>query len=223
MKNKIVLITGSSGGIGSETAYAFAAEKSKLIITYCNNKSAGEQTAQKCKERGASEVILVKLDLNDNKNITRVVKEAVERFSRIDILINNAGVIAWKPLREQGLNDIEHQVRTNLEGLIKITRLCLPHITDMIINIASGAGQTGFADLTTYCATKFGVRGFTQSLALELTGIKVISVNPDMTKTKMTNFEGRPPAQVARVVLNTAKGKYKVVSGGDVNVWDVEG
>jgi 3-oxoacyl-[acyl-carrier protein] reductase len=93
----------------------------------------------------------------------------------------------------------------------------------MIINISSGAGQTGFADLAPYCATKFGVRGFTQSLAQELTGIKVISVNPDMTKTRMTNFEGRPPAQVARVILNTAKKKYRVPSGGDVNVWDVVG
>jgi 3-oxoacyl-[acyl-carrier protein] reductase len=90
----------------------------------------------------------------------------------------------------------------------------------MIINIASGAGQTGFAELTAYCATKFGVRGFTQALAEEVTKIKVYAVNPDMTATRMTDFQGRPPEQVAQVVLNTAKGMYNVPSGSDINVWE---
>jgi short-subunit dehydrogenase len=93
----------------------------------------------------------------------------------------------------------------------------------MIINIASGAGQTGFADLAPYCATKFGVRGFTQSLAKEFSKPKIYAVNPDMTSTRLTNFEGRPAEQVARVVLNTAKNKYRKASGSDVNVWDYEG
>jgi 3-oxoacyl-[acyl-carrier protein] reductase len=221
MKNKIILITGASGGIGSETAYKFAAEKAKVIITYCNNKPAGERVAAKCRELGAAEVLLLRLNLKDNKSIMRAVDRVVEKFGRIDILINNAGVVQWKPLKKQSFADIENQVRTNLEGLIKMTRLCLSHVKGMIINIASGAGQTGFAELVPYCATKFGVRGFTQSLAQELTKIKVCAVNPDMTKTRMTNFQGRPPEQVARVVFNTAKGKYRVQSGGDVDVWEV--
>ena len=90
----------------------------------------------------------------------------------------------------------------------------------MIINIASGAGQTGFADLVPYCATKFGVRGFTQALALEISRPMIFAVNPDMTKTRLSGFQGRPPEQVAQVVLNTAKGKYRKTSGSDINVWD---
>jgi short-subunit dehydrogenase len=90
----------------------------------------------------------------------------------------------------------------------------------MIINIASGAGQTGFAELAPYCATKFGVRGFTQALAQEISSPKIYAVNPDMTKTRLSGFQGRPPEHVARIVLNTAKGKYRKKSGGDVNVWD---
>ncbi len=90
----------------------------------------------------------------------------------------------------------------------------------MIINIASGAGQTGYADLTTYCATKFGVRGFTQALAKEVSNIRIYAVCPDMTATRMSNFEGRPPEDVARIIFNTAKGKYKVPHGGDINIWD---
>jgi short-subunit dehydrogenase len=96
----------------------------------------------------------------------------------------------------------------------------MPHVKDMIINIASGAGQEGFADLVPYCATKFGVRGFTQALALEISRLKIYAVNPDMTRTRMTGFQGRPAEQVARVVLNTAQGRYRKRSGSDVNVWD---
>lgn len=220
MKNKVVLITGSSNGIGRETAFKFAAEKAKVVLTYCNDKAGGQKAEKRCRELGAFETLLVKLDLKDNKSILNAVDKVVKTFGKIDILINNAGVAVWKPLKQQGLADIENQIRTNLEGLIKMTGTCLPNVKGMIINIASGAGQTGFADLAPYCATKFGVRGFTQSLALEISRPIVFVVNPDMTKTRMTGFQGRPAEQVAQVVLNTAKGKYRKTSGSDINVWD---
>jgi len=92
----------------------------------------------------------------------------------------------------------------------------------MIINIASGAGQRGFAELAPYCATKFGVRCFTQAIAQEMTRPKIYAVNPDMTKTRMTGFQGRPAEEVAQIVLNTAKGKYRKSSGSDINVWDYD-
>ncbi len=220
MKNKVVFITGSSNGIGRETAFKFASEKAKIVLTYCNDRPAGQNTEKRCRELGASETLLIKLDLKDNKSIVNAVDKVVKTFGKIDILINNAGVSVWKPLKKQNLNDIEDQIRTNLEGLIKITWTCLPHIKDMIINIASGAGQTGFADIAPYCATKFGVRGFTQALTQEISRPKIYAVNPDMTKTRMTDFQGRPAEQVAQVVLNTAKGKYRKTSGSDINVWD---
>jgi NAD(P)-dependent dehydrogenase (short-subunit alcohol dehydrogenase family) len=220
MKNKVVLITGSSNGIGRETAFKFASENAKVVLTYCNDRKGGQNTEKRCKELGASETLLIELDLRDNKSILNAVDKVVQTFGMIDILINNAGFLVWKPLKKQSLADIEDQIRTNLEGLIKMTLSCLPYIKDMIINIASGAGQTGFAELAPYCATKFGVRGFTQALAQEMSRPKIYSVNPDMTKTRMTSFKGRPAEQVARVVLNTAKGNYKKTSGSDINVWD---
>lgn len=220
MKNMVVLITGSSKGIGRETAFKFAAEKAKVIMTYCNDKTGGQETEKKCRELGAAETLLVRLDLKDDKSIADAADNVVKTFGKIDVLINNAGVAVWKQLKEQDPADIENQVRTNLEGLIKMTWTCLPHVKDMIINIASGAGQSGFAELAPYCATKFGVRGFTQALAQEITRPKVFAVNPDMTKTRMTGFQGRPAEEVAQVVLNTAKGKYRKKSGSDINVWD---
>jgi 3-oxoacyl-[acyl-carrier protein] reductase len=222
MKNKVVLITGSSNGIGRETAFKFASEKAKAVLTYCNDRLGGQKTEKSCKELGASETLLIRLDLRDNKNISEAVDKVVKTFGKIDILINNAGVSVWKPLKKQNLVDIENQLRTNLEGLIKMTWICLPYIEDMIINIASGSGQRGFAELAPYCATKFGVRGFTQALAQELSKPKIYAVNPDMTKTRMTGFQGRPAEEVAQIVLNTAQGKYRKSSGSDINVWDYD-
>jgi 3-oxoacyl-[acyl-carrier protein] reductase len=220
MENKVVLITGSSNGIGRETAFKFASEKARVALTYCSDGPGGHKVKAKCRELGAAETLLVRLDVIDNKSIADVVDNVVKTFGKIDILINNAGVAVWKPLQKQKFTDIEDQIRTNLEGLIKMTLTCLPYVKDMIINIASGAGQTGFADLAPYCATKFGVRGFTQALAEEISRLKIYAVNPDMTKTRLTGFQGRPAEQVAQVVLNTAKGKYKRSSGSDINVWD---
>lgn len=216
----MVFITGASGSIGRETACKFAGEKMKLIVTYNRNKSKGEETYKKCQSLGASDVLLLQLDLANNRSINHAVNGAVKKFKKIDILINNAGVVAWSPLKDQSLADIEKQIRINLEGLIKMTKIFLPHIKDMIINVGSGAGKTGFADLSTYCASKFGVRGFTQALAEEVEHIKVYAVNPDMTATKMTDFQGRPPEQVAEVILKTAKGEYRARSGSDIDVWE---
>ncbi len=220
MKDSVVLITGSSNGIGKETAYAFAAEKAKLALTYYHDRSAGQKTEKNCRELGSPETLLVQLDLRNQTGMAKAVDSIVKKFGGIDILINNAAVSVWKPLKEQTLAEIEEQIRTDLEGLIKMTWICLPHVREMIINIASGAGQAGFADLAPYCAAKFGVRGFTQALAKEISRPKVYAINPDMTKTRMSGFQGRPPEDVAQVVLHTAQGRYRKKSGSDINVWD---
>ncbi|HMK48925.1 MAG TPA: SDR family oxidoreductase [Thermodesulfovibrionales bacterium] len=205
MKNKVVFITGSSNGIGRETALKFASEKARVAITYHSDRAAGQKTKKRCTELGSEETLLVRLDLMDNKSIVNAVDRVVKAFGKIDILINNAGVAVWRPLAEQDFADIERQVRTNLEGLVKMTRACLPHVKEMIINIASGAGQQGFAELAPYCATKFGVRGFTQALAEEISAPRIYAVNPDMTKTRLSDFQGRPPEEVAQIVLNSKR------------------
>lgn len=220
LKGKVVLITGSSIGIGRETAYKFSQKGCKVVITYYKDKKEGEEVAKKCLDAGASEVILLQLNVMENASIKNCVKRVIEKFKSIDILVNNAGIVVWKQLREQTLEDIENEVRTNLEGLIKMTRECLPHIKEAVINISSGAGKDAFAGLSTYCATKFGVRGFTQAIAQELKGIKVFSVNPSSTATRMTNFHGTEPKNVAEIILKAAKGEIKADSSRDVDVWE---
>jgi NAD(P)-dependent dehydrogenase (short-subunit alcohol dehydrogenase family) len=220
MKGKTVLITGSSIGIGRETAYKFAGEGSSIVITYYRDKKEAEATAGRCRELGSPEVLVLHLDVMDSGSIRDAVSRTVKKFGSISVLINNAGVIAWENLDQQDFGKVENQVRTNLEGLIKMTMESLPHVTDTIINIASGAGKQGFSGLAPYCATKFGVRGFTQALAQELSGIRAVTVNPGMTATRMSNYRGDPPEKVADVILRTAKGELGSRSGDDVDVWE---
>lgn len=220
LKNKVVLVSGSSLGIGKETALKFAKEGYRVIVTYFKNKKEGEKTANKCLNLGASDVLLAQLNVMDNQSIRNCVKKVIQKFSYIDVLVNNAGIVVWKNLKEQSFEDIENQVRTNLEGLIKMTRECLPYVKEAMINVSSGAGKEGFAGLSTYCATKFGVRGFTQSIAQELKNIKVYCINPSTTATRMTDFAGTAPEKVAEIILKTAKGEIKADSNLDVDVWE---
>ncbi|WP_457600271.1 SDR family NAD(P)-dependent oxidoreductase [Hydrogenivirga sp.] len=220
MKNRVVLITGSSIGIGRFTAYEFAKAGADLILTYYQDREEGEKTRERCLNLGARSALLLYLNLMDDESILGCIEETASRCGRIDVLINNAGVLAWKPLREQSFGEIEAQVRINLEGLIKLTKTALPYVREIIINVGSGAGKRGFAELTTYCATKFGVRGFTQALAQEEKGIRVYSVNPGMTATRMTGYVGADPRRVAEVIYRVASGNIRKPSGSDVDAWD---
>ncbi|MEN2997537.1 MAG: SDR family oxidoreductase [Brevinematia bacterium] len=216
---KTVLITGGNIGIGKATCLAFSKAGYNIVFSYYKDEEEAKETEKECLSLGAKNVFSYYLNLTEDSSIKKFSAEVVSRFKQIDILINNAGVLAWKRLEQQSFEEISFQVRVNLEGLIKLTKILLPYVKEMIINVSSGAGKTGFADLTTYCATKFGVRGFTQALAKEVTNIKVFVVNPDMTRTRMTNFVGRPPEEVADVIFRVAENKIKVSSGEDVDVW----
>ncbi len=217
-EGKTVLITGSSLGIGRETAYQFANNGWSVILTYNKDRKPAVEAAKKCEALGAKDVLVIKLDITKNASIQNAVKKIVKKFKKITVLVNNAGVVVINQFTKQTLGDIEKQVRTNLEGLMKVTKECLPYVASMVINVASVAGKTPFATVAPYCATKFGIRGFTQALALEQKSLKIYAVNPGVTATRMTNFRGVPPEKVAGIIFNAAVGKYKISSGGDIDI-----
>lgn len=221
LKDKVVFVTGSSIGIGRAIAFEFAKEGCKVIITYRSNNIEAEKVVKKCRELGSPDALLLKLDVMDNDSIKDSATEIKKHFGKIDILVNNAGHLVWTPLIKQTFEEIEKCIRTNLEGLIKMTFVCLPLIRNLIINIASKTGTIAEIDATTYGATKWGVRGFTKALALELPSeIKTYAINPPGTATQMNDFAGTPPEEVGKIIVNLAKGKYSLPSGSDVNVWE---
>jgi NAD(P)-dependent dehydrogenase (short-subunit alcohol dehydrogenase family) len=221
MKRQVVIITGSSSGIGRETAYKFAQAGANLVLTYNRGKTRGERAERHCQKLGAEDTLLLYLDVTNDSSIEDAVKRVLKKYGRVDFLINNAGTGVFIPFREHTMKDIERQIRTNLEGLIKLTRAFLPHIKKGIINIASAAGKTAYAEMSVYCGTKFGVRGFTQALAEEHPRLRICCVNPDMTATRLTGYEGRPPSEVAEVIFKAASGTIKVAHGRDVDVWKI--
>ena len=223
LKNKVVLITGSSQGIGKATALEFAKQGANVAITYNSNKKKAEEVFNECNK--IKESFLLHLDVTDEKSIKKCVEDVIDKFGAIDILINNAGVIYWESLMKHGSKEIENQIDTNIKGLIKMTKAVLPFMQGqnegVIINIASQAGKNAYGNLSVYCATKFAVRGFTQALSQELPkGIKIFSVNPGMTSTQMTNFQGVPAEKVAEVIVKTVTEEIKADSLEDVDVSD---
>ena len=221
LENKIILITGSSKGIGEAIAYSFAKEKARIIVTYNSDQTGAEKVADKCKKLGAEDVLVLKLNISDNTSILEAVAKTEEKFGHIDILVNNAGVIGWEKFEHETFEEIENQLRTNLEGMIKITSAAFPQIKGGIINIASRAGHVPYPGRATYCATKFGVVGFTRSLAEEYPDLKIFTVSPGAVKTEMWNFqEGIDPNIVAEMIVKGWKGEIPL-KDGDLNVWEL--
>ncbi|MFW6304431.1 MAG: SDR family NAD(P)-dependent oxidoreductase [Candidatus Saliniplasma sp.] len=222
VKDSVVLVTGSSSGIGKETAVKFSEKGSKVVVTYNQGKKRGQEVLKKCKEN--SEAILVHLDVTDRDSIKEAVDTIINEFGRIDLLINNAGISISGTLDKISFEDIETQLEVNLKGLIETTKITLPYLKKgergMIINISSGLGKTGSSEVSIYCATKFGVRGFTQSIAEELSpDLSAYVVNPGLTATPMTDNKGVHPRKVAEVILKTAEEKFDEEPGQDIDVY----
>lgn len=222
LEGKTVLVTGSSSGIGRETAIQLAREKCRVILTYFQGEAAGKEVLKECRKYG--EAALNHLDVRDDFSIERLVKSVTDEFSHLDILINVAGVVSDRPLIEQSAEDTANQVCVNLLGLINVTRSFLPILyrrkDAVIVNIASGLAKEVLPELTIYCTTKWGVRGFTRAIALELPRrVRVYCVNPGMTATRMTDYQGADPADVAKIIVRTAAETLRKKSGDDVDVW----
>lgn len=222
LQGKTILVTGSSSGIGRETAIQLARERCRLILTYFKGEATGKQVLRECLKHG--EAVLYQLDVRDESSIRRLVKSVADGFSSLDILINVAGVLAENPLVRQSAQDTANQVGVNLLGLINVTRSFLPLLhrqkEAVIINIASGLAKEVLPNLAVYCATKWGVRGFTRALATELPDkVRVYCVNPGMTATRMTDYQGANPSDVAKTIVRTAAEKLRKKSGDDVDVW----
>ena len=220
LKDKVVLVTGSSNGIGEKSAIRFAEKGSKVVVTYFGSEEDGKKVFEKCNE--LSEAILLRLDVSDEKSIKRALKDILKKFGGIDILVNNAGILSRKFFLEQSLDEIKNQVEVNLLGVMNLTWLFLPHLAKseeaIIVNVASVYSYEVDDEVAPYCATKFGVRGFTKSLAEELPeNVRIYCVNPGLTATKMTDFKGVPAGNVAEVIVGVCE-KNDKDSGSDVGI-----
>lgn len=220
LKDKVILVTGGSNGIGEEIVYMFSKEKCKLIFSFFSDAQQAKKVKEESLRLGASEVSYFQLDLRNNESLIKFREDIEDVTGHIDYLVNNAGVINWERFDNESLDEIENQIRTNLEGMIKITSVLLPFIKEGIINIASRAGHVAFAGRISYTASKFGVIGFTKGLSLEYPDLDIFSVSPGAVKTQMWNFKnGIEPKIVADYIHKYLNGKIKL-KDGDLNIWE---
>lgn len=225
-ESPVVIITGASSGIG-EAASLLLADHGMRIVLAARRKDHLDQLAEMIRSDGG-EAYPQELDLMEPSQIQNLVDRTLERYGRIDILINNAGSARHLWLDEQDLQaDIQNQLQVNLIGMIQLTRLVLPGMVaagkGQIIHISSIASWVGIPTYTIYNASKFGSRGFMSGLRRELrgTGVTVSEIFPGAvdtafgqdpevsweTTTVTPKFALLSPQAVAEDILRTIKKK----------------
>lgn len=169
--NTVAIITGASSGIGRATALALAGKGSRLSLL-ARSESDLSEVVEEAKARGVSDVRYFACDVRDESAVDRAVVATLDGFGRIDVLINSAGLSLNGEVDGYSLEDWRAVIDTNLTGTFLTCRAVLPAMKrqggGQIINISSGAGRNGIKEMAAYCASKFGVIGFTESLALEV-------------------------------------------------------
>lgn len=191
LKNKTILITGASRGIGYQTAYEVAKEGANVIINYNNSIKQAKKLEQQLKKEFGTKTLLVKADIKNEQEIIEMVNNSIKHFQKIDVLINNAGMCKDTTFEEKTKENFMEILETNLVGTFLVSKHVSHHMlkekTGKIINIAStNATYSYYPESLDYDASKAGIISLTHNLALHLSPyITVNAVSPGWTKTDM--------------------------------------
>jgi NADP-dependent 3-hydroxy acid dehydrogenase YdfG len=192
LDTKTALVTGASSGIGAATAAALVREGARV--------AGGARRVNELETE-----LKLELDVTDPQSCERFVETVVHEFGELDIVVNNAGLgLGRDPFWEGSEEDEETVLETNVHGLLRITRLCLPHIRDggHIVNVGSIAGRQPYENAAVYIASKYAVRGFTYALREDLLGrpIHLTLVDPGLVETSFSRVRFRGDEEKARAV-----------------------
>ncbi len=202
-EGRVALVTGGTRGIGAAITESLAANGASVAAGYNRGRESAEKFAEKMTEKGAK-VSIHQGRVDDRDDCNRVVKEVMDRFGRVDYLINNAGITVDKTVRKMTIDDWRQVLEVNLSGAFQMTKAVLEHMIERgsgrIVNISSVIGETGNVGQANYAASKAGLFGFSKSLALEMAqrGITVNCVAPGFIETEMV--AAIPEAALAKVV-----------------------
>jgi len=191
LADRVVLVTGSSRGIGAEVAVKAAAEGAAVAVHYFSSADAAEAVVERVRSVGAESRAFA-ADIGDGGQAERLVEQVIAHFGRVDGLVNNAGRTLVGPFLEIEPADWDEVIRTDLTATFHTCRAALPSMVERgsgtVVNVASRLGQMGIAETAAYSAAKAGLIGLTRALAREFgpRGIRVNAVAPGMTITEMT-------------------------------------
>lgn len=201
LKGRVALITGAGRGIGREAALLFAREGAKIAV--CDVAESGQGVVDEI-NRKEGEAIFIKTDVTDRESCQQMAQTVMKRFQRIDILINNAGIVRDARLVKMSEEDFDLVVKVNLKGTFNVAQAVAPFMIEQgsgkIINVASVVGLYGNFGQTNYVATKAGIIGMTKVWARELgrKGINVNAVAPGFIQTEMTDSVPEKVLQMMR-------------------------
>ena len=190
LKDKVAIITGGGRGIGRAIAIAYAAEGARIVIAARSTEQLDEVAGEITEQGG--EVLTVPTDLCIQTEVENLVQKTVDRFGRIDILVNNAGVNPRGLFLDSTDEEWEQGWQINVMGVVRCCRAALPIMKQQgsgnIINVGSGMGQVGHANLSVYCASKAALHGLTQAIAEEVweDGIIANVLIPGPVKTELS-------------------------------------
>jgi len=209
LHGRVVVVTGGGRGIGRAIADALAARGCRIAIGDLDAPSAREAA-----EAIGGDAVGLALDVTDRPGFTTFLDEVERRLGPIDVLVNNAGIMAVGPFDEEDGATAVRQLEINLHAVIHGTKEAVrrmkPRGTGHIVNVASSAGKTGFPHLATYCATKHGVVGLSEAVRAELrgTGVEISVVMPGLVRTELMaglvesrGFKASTPEDVAELVV----------------------
>ena len=194
----IALVTGATSGIGKATARLLAQKGFDLIITGRRK----ERLHKLCKDlqSGPSDCISLSFDIRDNKAVEKAISSLPEKWQKVDLLINNAGLAAGlSPIHQNEISDWEQMIDTNIKGLLYITKIISAKMVERkqghIINVSSIAGKEAYGNGAVYCATKHAVEAISKAMRIDLNpyGIKVGTVSPGAVETEFSIVRLKDP------------------------------
>lgn len=220
-EKQVVFVTGGSRGIGKAIALKYAENGYNIVINYISDKTNVDEIKKEFSKYGV-ESLVVKADVSKAEDVDRAVKQAIEKFGKIDVLVNNAGITRDTLLMRMKEEDFDKVIEINLKGTFLVTKAVTPYMmkkrNGKIINLSSVVGVTGNAGQSNYSASKAGIIGFTKSIAKELASrnIRANAVAPgfidtDMTSVLSEDIKANINAQIPMKRMGTAREIANVV------------